>query len=287
MSRILAMLLLSGSVASLPAPGQQPGPTTPVGGAEGAPAGDSLFPLWKSLLAGKEFLPPYGVNLTLVDIQGTWDVESFSVSVDGHRIVGLSGTAKVHPFTYGGRADVWVLPFLNVFAVAGGVKLNVQAVGEDLPLGVGGVPPEVIRGDVLLDLDFTGSYTGFGTVLAGAWGPVFAAADGSAVWTHLVSQSSGVEGNELVTYTASVRAGYIAKGFQPYVGARYIRKISHFEGTAAGPGGRPITFAVDLRAPEWNYEVGARAFFARHYEVVVEAGFGERTHGIVNLGYRF
>ncbi len=29
------------------------------------------------------------------------------------------------------------------------------------------------------------------------------------------------------------------------------------------------------------------SFIARHYEPVVEAGFGQRTHGLVNVGYRF
>jgi hypothetical protein len=46
--------------------------------------------------------------------------------------------------------------WLGVFATVGGVKLNVEATGLDLPLGVTGRPPEVIRGDVNIDLDFTG-----------------------------------------------------------------------------------------------------------------------------------
>jgi hypothetical protein len=248
---------------------------------------DSIFPLWKSLLEGRKFLPPYGINLVLLDLSGQWDVKSFSASVNGNPVASVSGSANVHPFTYGGRADVWVLPFLNVFAVFGGVKLNVRATGFDVPLGISGIPPEVIRGDVNLDLDFTGYYGGGGFVLSYAWQNYFAAADYSTVWTHLESSQSGVSGNELRTDTASIRLGYNAGAVQPYIGGRWVKKIDHFEGTVTGPDGLPLTFAVELRAPAWNYLVGMRSLIAGHFELLVEAGFGERTHGLVNLGYRF
>ncbi len=270
---------------SVPAHAQQPGPIL----AEvEQPAGnsDSFFPLWKSLLEEGKFLPPYGVNLVLFDLSGKWDVKKFSAAVQGNELASLSGHADVHPFTYGFRADVWVLPFLNVFAVGGGLKLNVQATGLDLPLGVSGFPPEPIRGDVALDLDFTGSYGGGGLVLMGKWRSAFAAADYSSVWTHLESSQSGVTGNELRTDTASFRIGYVG-AVQPYIGARWVKKIDHFEGTVIGPNGLPLTFAVDLQAPAWNYDVGVHAMMAGHYEIVVEAGFGKRTHGLVNVGYRF
>ena len=272
--------------ASVPAHAQQPGPIADVGD-EGTASSDSIFPLWKSLLEGRKSLPPYGVNLVLFDLSGQWDVKNFSASVGSNELASVSGKADVHPFTYGARADVWVLPFLNVFATAGGVKLNVQATGLDLPLGVSGIPPQVIRGDVHIDLNFTGNYGGGGIVLMYAWRSYFASADYSSVWTHLESSQSDVSGNELRTDTASFRVGYIAGPIQPYIGARWVRKIDHFEGTVSGPGGQPLTFAVDLQAPAWNYQIGVHSLIARHYELVVEAGFGQRTHGLVNLGYRF
>jgi hypothetical protein len=271
----------------VPAHAQQPGPIAAVG-AEGAANSDSIFPLWKSLLGDKKFLPPYGINLVLFDLSGQWDVKSFSASVGNNEVASVSGKADVHPFTYGARADVWVFPFLNVFATAGGVKLNVQVTGFDLPLGVtGGRPPEVVRGDVYFDLNLTGYYGGGGIVLMYAWRSYFVSADYSSVWTHLESSQSGVEGNELRTDTASFRVGYNAGPVQPYIGARWVKKIDHFEGTVDGPGNQPLTFAVDLQAPAWNYQVGIHSIVARRFELVVEAGFGQRTHGLVNLGYRF
>jgi hypothetical protein len=281
----LAVFIIALNVCA-PAHAQQSGPLAPVGG-ESKVSSDSLFPLWKSLLGDREFLPPYGINLVLFDLSGQWDVKSFSASVNGNQLVSVSGKANVHPFTYGGRADVWVLPFLNVFATVGGVKLNVQATGLDLPLGVSGIPPEVIRGDVNLDLDFTGYYGGGGFVLSYVWKSYFISTDYSTVWTHLESSQSGVTGNELRTDTASFRVGYNAGPIQPYIGARWVKKIDHFEGTVSGPGNVPLTFAVDLQAPVWNYDIGIHGLIARHFELLVEAGFGQRTHGLVNLGYRF
>jgi hypothetical protein len=281
----LALVVIAVSV-SAPAIGQQSGPVAALGDDSSA-SSDSFFPLWKSLLDDKKFLPPYGINLVILDLSGQWDVKSFSASVGGNEVASVSGNAHVHPTTYGGRADVWVFPFLNVFATFGGVKLNVQATGLDLPLGISGLPPEVIRGDVNLDLDFTGYYGGGGFVLMYGWQSYFVSFDYSTVWTHLESSTAGVTGNELRTDTASFRLGYNAGAVQPYIGGRWVKKIDHFEGTVNGPGDRPVTFAVELQAPAWNYVVGIHSLVARHYELVVEAGFGQRTHGLVNLGYRF
>jgi len=281
----LAIVLIVLNVL-FPVHAQQSGPLAPVGG-DSTPSSDSVFPLWKSLLDGRKFLPPYGINLVMFDLSGQWDVKNFSASVNGNQLVSVSGKANVHPFTYGARADLWLLPFMNVFATAGGVKLNVQATGLDVPLGVSGIPPEVVRGDVNLDLDFTGYYGGGGIVLSYAWRTYFASVDYSTVWTHLESSQSGVTGNELRTDTASIRSGYNVGAIQPYIGARWVKKIDHFEGTVSGPNGLPLTFAVDLRAPAWNYDVGIHSLIARHFELLVEAGFGQRTHGLVNFGYRF
>jgi hypothetical protein len=281
----LAMVVIALAVSS-PANAQQAGPIAPVGG-DSAPSSDSIFPLWKSLLEGRNFLPPYGINLVLFDLSGQWDVKNFSVAVNGNEVASANGKANVHPFTYGGRADLWVFPFLNVFATAGGLKLNIGVTGYDIPLGISGIPPEVVRGDINFDLDFTGYYGGGGFVLTYAWSDYFTSADYSSVWTHLESSTSGVEGNELRTDTASFRIGYNARTVQPYIGARWVKKIDHFEGTVIGPGGAPVTFAVDLKAPAWNYDVGIHAIIARRFELVVEAGYGQRTHGLANLGYRF
>jgi hypothetical protein len=272
--------------AFVPAHAQQPGPVAVIE-VDSSDNSDSVFPLWKSLLEGKKFMPPYGANIVFMDLSGRWDVQSFSASVGNNEVASVSGLANVHPFTYGARGDVWVLPFLNVFVTGGGVKLNVQATGLDLPLAISGIPPEVIRGDVSLDLNFTGYYGGGGLVLSYAWKSVFTSVDYSAVWTHLQASTSDVSGNELRTDTASFRIGWLAGIVQPYIGGRWVKKIDHFEGSVGGPNGQPLTFAVDLKAPAWNYQLGIHALVARHYEFLAEAGFGKRTHGLVNVGYRF
>jgi len=283
---VLATLGLIATGACIPVQAQQPGPFAAVE-VDGTTDSDSVFPLWKSLLEGRQFMPAYGVNLVLMDLSGQWDVQKFSAAVGSNEIASISGNAHVHPFTFGARADVWVLPFLNVFATGGGVKLNVQATGLDLPLGVSGRPPEVIRGDVNLDLNFTGYYGGGGLVLSYAWKSYFTSVDYSSVWTHLESSQAGVTGSELRTDTASFRIGYNAGTIQPYIGGRWVKKIDHFEGTVDGPGDEPLIFAVDLKAPAWNYQIGIHGLIARHFECLVEAGFGQRTHGLVNFGYRF
>ena len=180
-SLIIVLIVLG---ISVPAHAQQGGPVVVVADKDAA-GSDSFFPLWKSLLPDGKFLPPYGINLVLFDLSGQWDVENFSASVGDNEVASVAGSAHVHPFTYGVRADVWVFPFLNVFVTAGGLKLDVGVTGLDLPLGITGFPPEVIRGDINFDLDFTGSYGGGGLVLMYRWRDIFGSADYSSVWTHL------------------------------------------------------------------------------------------------------
>ena len=55
---------------------------------------DSFFPLWKSLLKGRKFMPPRGITVVLVDLSGEWDVQSFSASVGGNQLASVSGTAS-------------------------------------------------------------------------------------------------------------------------------------------------------------------------------------------------
>ena len=70
-------------VFSVPANAQQGGPVASVGDETSASSSsDSIFPLYKSLLQGRNFLPPYGINLVLFDLSGQWDVKSFSASVE-------------------------------------------------------------------------------------------------------------------------------------------------------------------------------------------------------------
>ena len=105
-----AVLVVS---ASVPALAQQGGPVGAVGeeGTTSTASQESFFPLWKSLREGKQFLPPYGINLVLFDLSGQWDVKNFSASVSGNQLVSIAGKADVHPFTYGLLGDGWVLPF--------------------------------------------------------------------------------------------------------------------------------------------------------------------------------
>ena len=201
---------------SLSSPWESALPPTPSRAALSSPreeaqrGSDSIFPLYKSLLEGKDFLPPYGINLVLFDLSGKWDVKNFSAAVSGNEIASVSGSANVNPTTFGPRADLWLFPFMNVFVTGGGLKLNVQVTGQDIPLAVTKIPPQVIRGDVAFNLDFTGYYGGGGIVLMYAFQNIFVSGDYSAVWTHLESSTSGVEGNELRTDTASFRVGYNA-----------------------------------------------------------------------------
>ena len=138
------------------------------------------------------------------------------------------------------KADVWVLPFLNIFATAGQVKGNVN-LDVDIDLGAFSPRPgppfdRVVRLNFDSKVDaITGTLGGTAAYGFGNW-----FVSGTAAGT--LSQGQKSETSQVESYTGGVRPGrrwLFEKSphvIAPYFGASYMNIDTYVTGVTTAPG---------------------------------------------------
>lgn len=173
------------------------------------------------------------------------------------------------------KFDVWLLPFLNVFAVLGNIN------GET---SINMMPPLP-----KIEVDYDGMVYGGGAVLAGGWKEFFASLTGVYTGTDLKEQDSTIEAWVLQPRVGARLDGPGAKNeVILWLGAMYQQVTEEHEGSINVPGLGPVDYNVRLEddAP-WNYLVGAALCIGRNIELSLEGGFGDRQNVELTGTYRF
>jgi hypothetical protein len=174
------------------------------------------------------------------------------------------------------KLDVWVLPFVNVYAIAGYVW-NETDTTFDLTL-----PPLSPAGAarpwrVTLPTSLEGSVGGLGVTLAGGYGPFFLALDTNAAQADL-----GFD-DRFHAVVTSLRSGWNGKlGKRPlrvWGNATYWDTFATASGTLQDPDdGRTLRFEVDQGpAHPWTYGAGLQ--YSPHRRLEVNADFGTDFKG--------
>ena len=258
---------------------------------------DSL-PLGKSLAAGHELPLPLGISANVFFMEQ--DMEAQSIAVDIPPLPLPTGPLQLPPglpaesaklesrvTTTTAKIDAWLLPFLNVYGVAGYVDGETTASG----FSVGGLPPELAS---LLPNSFaiaySGSTYGVGGTLAAGYNQFFAALDANYTESDLDIGDSTIE-----AFVISPRIGITGDlgGLSGalYVGAKYQDVDEQQNGTVKFPimgTSVPVGYDVISAAKEeWNYLVGANLKESESWNYGIEVGFSDRTHVMATLNYRF
>ena len=258
---------------------------------------DSL-PLGKSLAAGHELPLPLGISANVFFMEQ--DMEAQSIAVDIPPLPLPTGPLQLPPglpaesaklesrvTTTTAKIDAWVLPFLNVYGVAGYVDGETTASG----FSVGGLPPELAS---LLPNSFaiaySGSTYGVGGTLAAGYNQFFASLDANYTESDLDIGDSTIE-----AFVISPRIGITGDlgGLSGalYVGAMYQDVDEQQNGTVKFPimgTSVPVGYDVISAAKEeWNYLVGANLKASESWNYGIEVGFSDRTHVMATLNYRF
>ena len=185
------------------------------------------------------------------------------------------------------KIDAWVLPFLNVYGVAGYVDGETTASG----FSVGGLPPELAS---LLPNSFaiaySGSTYGVGGTLAAGYNQFFASLDANYTESDLDIGDSTIE-----AFVISPRIGITGDlgdlSGALYVGAMYQDVDEQQNGTVKFPiMGMAVPVGYDVISAakeEWNYLVGANLKASESWNYGIEVGFSDRTHVMATLNYRF
>ena len=258
----------------------------------------SSLPLGKSLAAGQELPLPIGVSGNIFYLEQ--DLISKSASIDVPPLPLPTGplqfppglpaqTTKLesHATSTTAKVDVWLLPFLNVYGVAGYVDGETNASG----FSVGGLPPEVAS---LLPSSFSVAYSGpvygGGATLAVGSGNYFASLDANYTKSDLDIGDSTIEAFTL-TPRIGIKGSLGDLNGALYIGAQYQDVDENQNGTASFPiAGNPVPVGysvVSEAEEEWNYLIGFNIETSNNWNYGLEAGFSDRTHVMATLNYRF
>jgi len=237
----------------------------------------------KDMLGGKEFFDPWGVGIDFFTMKQDYAIKSLSfdlpgLEVDDFSLIDVSNEVQ----NYDLKLDVWITPFLNVFALAGRVDADTMVNLSAIPIDAAGNN----LGTQIVSYDGTVYGGGFNLMYGGEhW---FVALNNTWTGTKL----SGNFDSSVSAYTAQPRIGLIKDKWTVYLGGMYLDTSEKHSGTIelAFPGTAPIPvpFSVELESLDhWNYTVGVIHVFSPRAHLLLELGFGDRDHTLFNFTYRF
>jgi hypothetical protein len=286
---------------------------------------DHFFPLWgaKVIERGYELPLPIGLNIQWLSQSQDMSFKDLHLGVNNSGLVDVSDFIKIgksnivsHMAQF--RADLWILPFLNVYGLVGG---GTNAV--DVTIGAPVEFKAVVDRDALL--------AGFGGNVSFGVQRYFAVVDGNLSWadvegvddlTHAnvvsgrIGRSFRLKGQKrlagwmgamrlgLGTNTSgSIRIGDVLPGiedfFDNYQSEQWYQDLPpgqkiavdqiFTEIAARGPGDATIQYSLDKQlAGIWSMLLGGQYQFSPHWMFRAEYAQSEKRGSILlNLNYRF
>jgi len=220
---------------------------------------------------------PYGVGFTYADVDQEQLLSSMKVGINGSPIIPIDfvdfENARSQSNSFSVKADAWLFPFMNVFAMIGHVDGNapvdvlVDGNGflDELDINCSTLPPNPLcplLEDQLITLpinaSFEGNTYGIGTILAAGWNGWFVAIPLN--WTYADMVGSETDG---VNFTATPRGGYVFKlgrngNLSTFFGGNYLDSELTVDGLATAPGTDLIfDYIIDQENKDkWNAVIG-------------------------------
>jgi len=188
-------------------------------------------------------------------------------------IVQLAATSRVDNLNV--KLDAWILPFFNVYVIAGYVwNESDTRIDVSLPPLVPGGPTRDRQLGVPTNVE--GSVGGVGLTLAGGYGPYFMTYDANFAQADL-----GFD-DRFKAVVSSVRGGWNGKaGSRPLRAWMSVTDWNTFataSGTVADPDGGSLSFQVD-QGPAYRYTYGLGAQYAAMRWLEFAADGGVDGHG--------
>jgi len=230
----------------------------------------------------REFLPPpLGVSLNYLHQSMPLEMVDTSVTIPGVPLPpGLirGGSIKAVTNSVVARIDAWLLPFLNVYAMAGRFNGKAQEIAMDLAAPVPLPIPSAVA--------YKGPIHGVGFTGALGYRHFFAAYDCNWNWATPDVTS------KIRTCSQSLRGGvhFASGGIQArvFVGATRLDISDRAKGTVLLVSGAPATFDVRVRPKQsWSPLAGADLQLSRHFSLAAEAAFGSTKQIILAPCFRF
>ena len=240
---------------------------------------DSALPFMKHLAGDTELPPPWGIGFDFYTMDQDYRIKTLDFQFPGLIIPDTSVLAVTNEIQHLDiKADAWLFPFLNVYAILGQVQ-------SDTVVDLSGVPQAglpIPLGKLPVDTD--------GTV----WGVGFTLAVGGERWFSSLSTTwtdtdlGGDFDSSAESLAVQPRFGFIRDAWTAWVGGMYLDTEETHSGAVVIPGLGAIPFDVVLEtSDEWNTTSGVNYAFSRRASISFEYGFGDRSHTLLNWNYRY
>lgn len=269
-----------------------------------------FFPIWSQWAVDRGFdLPkPFGIGVVYANYSQDVNLEDVVIEVDDEGRAPIEfvdlGNSTSEGSSLQLRADLWVLPFLNLFAFTGEVDSQLEGEGtiqgDDVLAYLGledscsaSRPPELCGQTILgeLNRDSQGTNTGFGGVLAGGRDPWF----GLLGFLYTQSDLEDVD-TEIDTLSLSPRVGRVWRlqgggKLSTYVGAYYTESEVRLSGVTpivVGSQTLELNYTVtEETADPWSGVVGAAWEITPHWTFLGDVILGGQETAIASLTFRF
>ncbi len=245
---------------------------------------------------------PVGLDVFVYAHDQQMDFTALQVGFDGGNMVNLENlfalkesSVSQSTFMPLAKADVWIFPFLNVMAIVGGGQNRLDGelvINEDLRDFINGLPGFIIDIPnvpyaIPIKSNITSEVYGGGATLAGGIADFNISVNYQLMFTKIVEANTTNMVNvvtPMVGYMSPFGVNFMA-GAQ---GQFYNTNITGFiELTDKDGNVHKLDYQVDFKPIQWNAIVGLYKSFAKHWEMSLQAGFGQRTSITAIFGYRF
>ena len=235
---------------------------------------------------------PFGISAGYMHQDQPFDVGGIFVNGIDVKTPGVAVVDEVQneETTYTLRADVWILPFWNIYGILGWT--SGQAIGP-LMLDIEPVFPVLCKlsgnncsVDTTFNLNYKANVRGYGTTIAGGYKDFFGMIDFN--WTTADLDISLTDAKAKVI---SSRIGWNGKlGWFTgvlWVGVMY-QDISQTLDLPLDIGEDTLLVTIDQSTQEaYNYVIGGQWDINRSFSILAEIGMGKRTSQMLNFTYRF
>ena len=235
---------------------------------------------------------PFGVSVGYMHQDQPFDVGGIFVNGIDVKTPGVAVVNEVQneETTYTLRADVWILPFWNIYGIL--AKTNGTAIGP-LMIDLEPVFPTLCRfpgNDCQVDtefrLDYKANVRGYGTTIAGGYKDFFGMIDFN--WTTADLDISLTDAKAKVI---SSRIGWNGK-LGKFTGVLWVgmmyQDISQTLDLPLDIGQDTLLVTIDQSTQEaYNYVIGGSWDINRSFSILAEIGMGKRTSQMLNFTYRF
>lgn len=235
---------------------------------------------------------PFGISAGYMHQDQPFDVGGIFVNGIDVKTPGVAVVDEVQneEGTYNFRADVWILPFWNVYGILartdgtaiGPLMINLEPVFPNLCR----LPGNDCQVDTQFKIDYKADVRGYGTTIAGGYKDFFGMIDYNRTTADLDISLTDAKATVI-----SSRIGWNGKigNFAGvlWVGVMY-QDISQTLDLPLDIGDDTLLVSIEQSTQEaYNYVIGGNWDINRSFSVLAELGFGKRKSQMLSLTYRF